>query len=149
MTRRRVSAVVALSAVAALGGCVAPALDSGAFTANGAAALDSALSETRTSALAVQSRLDGRVTHQMADVVVTGSEEALGPIEASFGNVDAPARPDDALRAKVVGLLGESADALTAARIAVRREDRPAMANAVEELNRLSDELESAGEALS
>jgi aromatic ring-cleaving dioxygenase len=66
---------------------VAPSTDSGAFTANGSAALGSALSETRTSALALRARLGERVTQQLADVVVTGNEEAMGPIVDSFAVV--------------------------------------------------------------
>ena len=140
---------VAAVSAALLSGCVAPALDSGAFTANGAAALGSALSETRTTALVVQSRLDGRVTHQVADVVVTDSEDALGPIQASFANVDAPSRADDALREKVTTLLDASEAAVTAARIAVRREDRKAMAAAVSRLNQVATRLETAEQDLS
>jgi hypothetical protein len=143
------AATVLLAAVLLLAGCVAPAFDSGAFTANGAAAVDSALSETRTTALVVAARLAGRVTHQAADVVVTGSEDAMGPVQDSFGNVDAPSRADDALRARVVDLLDQAASAITAARVAVRREDRPAMIRAVAQLNRVADQLDAAAQELS
>lgn len=142
-------AVAVLIAALVFGGCVSPAFDSGAFKANGAGALDSALSETRTSALMVQSRLEGRVTHQAADVVVTESEEAMGPVQDSFGNVDAPSRADDALRARVVDLLDQAASAITAARVAVRRDDRPAMSRAVAQLNRVADQLDAVGQELS
>ena len=130
-------------------GCVSPAFDSGAFAANGAAALDSALSETRTTALVVAARLAGRVTHQAADVVVSQGEDAMGPVQDSFGKVDAPSRADDALRSRVVDLLDQAASAITAARVAVRREDRAAMVRAVTQLDRVADQLDSAVQDLS
>lgn len=142
-------ALVAVLAVPALGACVAPALDSGAFQQNAVAALGSALSEARTAALAVQARLDDRVTNPYVDTVVTESESALGPIEDSFGNVDPPTRADDALRVRVTTMLSDTADALSSARIAVRREDRPGMRASVRELTRLGDELEKAQKVLS
>jgi hypothetical protein len=128
---------------------VAPSTDSGAFTANGSAALGSALSETRTSALALRARLGERVTQQLADVVVTGNEEAMGPIVDSFAVVDAPAERDDAVRGRVMALLDRASDAITSARIAVRRDDRESMGSAATELEQVAEALESAEEALS
>jgi len=149
--RRRRSSVVAAATLlcAVLGGCVAPAFDSGAFTRNAIEALDAATSETRTARLAVLARLRDRVTQPYADTVVTASEKALGPIQDSFGTVDAPSTTDDALRDDVTTLLGDAADAVTSARIAVRRHDEAAMQDSVAELGSVSDRLERKSDSLS
>jgi len=148
--RRRSTAMVAASLLGAvLGGCIAPAFDSGAFTHNAIEALDAATSETRTARLALQAKLGDRVTQPYVDTVVTASEKALGPIQDSFGTVDAPSTTDDALRDDVTTLLSDAADALTAARIAVRRHDEAAMKGSVAELGSVSDRLERKSDSLS
>jgi hypothetical protein len=135
--------------VLALGGCVAPALDSGAFHRNAIEALDSAVSETRAAALALEQHLAGRVARPYADTVVTDSEDALGPVEDSFGTVDPPTSADVRLRDDVDGLLSDAGDALSTARIALRRSDTAGMAKSVTELTSLADRMEKASEGLS
>ena len=142
-------ACVALSACIAVGGCVAPAFDSGAFTHNAIVALDAATSETRTAGLALQGKLDDRLTQPYVDTVVTESEEAIGPIQDSFGSVDPPSEADDALRDDVTALLGDAEDALSAARIAVRHHDEAAMQASLTELGKVSDELKKKSDELS
>ena len=133
----------------ALGGCVAPALDSGAFKHNAIEALDSASSETTTVVLALREKLANHITQPYVDTVVTASEKALGPIEDSFGTVDAPSTADDALRDDVTGLLGDAKDALTDARIAVRRHDEAAMRESLSKLGTVTDQLEQKSDSLS
>lgn len=142
MTIRR--AVVALLSALVLGGCVTPAPDHGAFLENAKGALQSAVSETATASLAVRARLKDQSTKAYADTVVTASEKALGPIQTSFGGVDPPTRTDDALRKATMDHLGSAADALAAARIAVRRDDPTAMRAAVGQLGQATDELNAA-----
>jgi hypothetical protein len=146
---RRGPLVSLLLALFAVTGCVAPSFDSGAFRQNAVAALGSALSEARTAALAMQARLDERVTNAYVDTVVTEDESAMGPIEDSFGSVDPPTRVDDALRDRVSKMLSDTADALSAARIAVRRDDRAGMRTTIRELTRLGNELDKAQQVLS
>ena len=93
---RRIVATAAL--VGVLTGCVAPALDSGAFRDNAIAALDSAVSDTRTAAMALQNLLVDRIPRPYADTVVTQSEQSIGPVEDSFGSVDPPSTGDLQLR---------------------------------------------------
>lgn len=137
-----------LAAALTLGGCVTPAFDHGAYLENAKAALQSAVSETATARLAVRARLDGRSPSAYADTVVTDSEKALGPIEASFGGVDPPITSDDALRDSTLKHLGSASDALAQARLAVRRDDpaalgaaEKALGDATGELNRALEEL--------
>ena len=129
-------------------GCVAPAFDSGAFTHNAIEALDSAQSQTRTAYLAVQAKLDDKLTQPYVDNVVTESEDAMGPIEDSFGNVDPPTAADGKLRDDVGQLLSDAADVLSTARIAVREHDEPGMRQSVKDLGSLADQLEKKSQAL-
>jgi hypothetical protein len=131
-----------------LTGCVVPAHDSGAFRANAVAALGSAVSEARTGVLVLQARLDGKVTNAYADTVVTGSESAIGPIEASFGNVDPPSAAEDQLRTDVMELLGDTSDAFATARLSVRRDDVDQMRAAATELADLADQMDEAKDGL-
>lgn len=130
-------------------GCVAPALDSGAFRRNAVGALDSAVSETRTAALTLRQHLAGKVVRTYADTVVTDSEDALGPVEDSFGTVDPPTSADEKLRDDVGRLLSEAGDALSAARIALRKGDATGMGKSLADLTSLADRMEQASERLS
>jgi hypothetical protein len=145
--RRQFPAILLLAAVL-LGGCVAPAVNAGAFQENAKAALSSSVSEARTAALAVQARLDAKVTQPYVNVVVTDSETALGPIQDSFGNVDPPSPQDDALRDTVMAMLADTSDALATARIAVRRQDTAQMRDSVVELAALADRMEKTKDGL-
>ncbi|GAA2038297.1 hypothetical protein GCM10009740_33100 [Terrabacter terrae] len=129
-------------AVALLTGCVAPALDSGAFQHNALEALDSGVSQTRTAALGVQNLLDQRVPKPYADTVVTDMEEAIGPVQDSFGSVDPPTPADERLRDDVSGLLSDADDALAQARIALRKDDEPAMRQSVRTLRAVADRMQ-------
>ena len=125
-----------------------PARDSGAFKANAIAALGSAVSEARTGALVLQSRLDGNATNAYADTVITESESAIGPIEDSFGNVDPPSSEEDRLRTEVMQMLGDTADAFATARLSVRRDDEAQMRATATELTDLADEMDHAKDGL-
>jgi hypothetical protein len=135
---------VTLSSALILGGCIAPALDQGAFEQNAKSALESAASETSTAQIAVDVLLSGSATNAYADTVVTDSENAMGGIETSFGVVDPPTPTQDDLRDQVLTLLGDAEDALAHARIAVRRGDVPSLREARQELEDASAHLESA-----
>lgn len=136
--------LVSLAAVAALSvaGCSAPALDHGAYEQNAKSALESASSETASAALAVRLRLSDRATNAYTDTLVTASEKAMGGIETSFGGVDPPTPAEDGLRDSVEKSLGDAQDALSAARIAVRRDDAVAMRAAVRDLDAVTREIE-------
>jgi hypothetical protein len=146
--RRHLAAAATAVLSLALGGCVLPARDSGAFEANAEAALSSAVSEARTGAVVLKARLDGKVTNAYADTVITDNESAIGPIEDSFGNVDPPRPADDQLRDEVMSLLGDTADVFAAARISVRRNDTAQMTSAVAKLTDLADQMERAKDGL-
>jgi hypothetical protein len=141
MKVRQLVAGATLVFVALLSGCVTPALNRGAFVQNGRAAVDSAVSVVGAASLAVEARLAGDATRAYADVVVTESEAAIAPIEASYGGVDPPDRADDQMRDKVVEALGSAGDALAQSRIAVRRDDDEAMRAAALQLRQVRTAL--------
>lgn len=128
-------AVGVVVVVGASGGCVTPALNGGAFIENGKGAMTSALSATATGHAALEARLAGHATKAYADVVVTDSEKAIAPIEASFGGVQPPSPDLDPTRTAVLDALSKAGDALSDARIAVRRDDDDAMRQAISELD--------------
>jgi hypothetical protein len=110
--------------------------------------LDSAVSDARTGAIAVENLLDEQLTRTYADTVVTESEDAIGPVEDSFGSVDPPSAADVRLRDEVGGLLSDTNDALADARIAVRRDDRAGMRRSMMQLRVLADHMEARSERL-
>jgi hypothetical protein len=130
-----------LVAVVLLSACVTPAFDEGAYRQNATSALESAISVTTSADLAVQARIADRTTRPYADVVVTQSEQAIDPVESSFGGVDPPDPSLDELRTSVLDALGQAADALAEARLAVRRDDPDALAQAHDELTESVEQL--------
>lgn len=143
MSRTRPLAL-AICATLGLSGCIAPALDDGAFEQNAKSALESAASETASAQIALDVLLSGQATNAYTDTVVTDSENAMGGIETSFGVVDPPTPAQDALRDEVLTLLGDADDALAHARIAVRRGKVSSLTDARKELAGASAHLESA-----
>ena len=137
--------LVGLLASLALAGCATPAWTHGAYEQNAKSALESASSETASAALAVRLRLSDRATNAYADTLVTASEKAMGGIETSFGGVDPPSPAEDDLRDSVEKSLGDAQDALSAARIAVRRDDRRTMRAALRDLDAVTKALEDSG----
>jgi hypothetical protein len=140
--------VASAAGLALIAGCATPAWNSGAYVENGKGALDSAISATASAQLAVQQRLAGDAPRPFADVVVTNSESAIAPIESSFGGVDPPTPSEDQLRDAVMQALGTAGDALSQARIAVRRDDEEGMREAEGDLQAAQGQLQSLRESL-
>jgi hypothetical protein len=131
---RRALAASTVGAVLALTGCVTPAFDSGAFRQNARGAVGSGLSETATAELVVRQVLQDRVTDAVADTSLSGCEDAIGPIEDSFGKVQPPHGRDDSLRSDVLSALGDADEAIADARIAARRHDTNGLRQALHDL---------------
>ena len=126
----------------ALSGCVTPALDSGAFRQNARAAVGSGLPETATATLTVEMVLRDRVTSAVADTSLSTCEDAIGPIEDSFGKVQPPHGGDDSLRTDVLDTLGDADDAIADARIAARRDDASGLRQALTDLRSVTTDFE-------
>jgi hypothetical protein len=147
MNRARLACMAGAVAVL-LNGCIAPAVNGGAFAQNAKSALESASSETSTAQIALGTLLSGNATNAYTDTVVTDSENAMGGIQTSFGVVDPPSPDQDKLRDDALTLLGDADDALAHARIAVRRGDPATLRAARKELEAATTHLESAREKL-
>jgi hypothetical protein len=114
---------VAAAAALALTGCVGPARNSDNYHGDASAAVRSGLSEAQTARLVIRQFLNHHATGEYADVLLTGSETAIGPIQDSFGSRQPDSPRNDDLRDTVLQMLGDEEDALAHARIAVRRSD--------------------------
>jgi len=69
-------------------------------------------------------------------------------IESSFGGVDPPTPSDDALRDAVLDAVGTAGDALSDARVAIRRDDMTALTEAGADLQAAQTALQSLRESL-
>ena len=145
--RSRHALPAVMLAVLALTGRVTTAVNSGAYVENGKAALDSTISATASAQVALQARLSGDAPRTFTDVVVTESEQSIAPIESSFGGVDPPTPSDDALRDAVLDAVGTAGDALSDARVAIRRDDMTALTEAGADLQAAQTALQSLRES--
>jgi hypothetical protein len=143
-----VRAVAVLVAAAALGGCVTPATGAGTYRSKARSSVQAAISETETARITLQGLQRGQLFNPTADVIVTGNETALGSIAATFGSVQPPAG-SDRLRDETSQLLSDAEDAVTAARIAVRRSDRAGVQDALSDVQKVTKQLEKAEQDLS
>jgi len=144
MTRSAARGTVLITLALALTGCVGPARNSDNYHGDASAAVKSGLSEALTAHLVIGQWLDSHATGEYADVVLTDSETALGPIQDSFGSRQPDSPSDDDLRDTVLQILGDEQDALAHARIAVRRSDVAGLRLADTEITDAIDNLTKA-----
>jgi hypothetical protein len=137
------AAGVALAA-ALLCGCVGPARNSDNYHGDASAAVESALSEAQTARLVIRQFLNHHATGEYADVLLTDSESALGPIQDSFGSRQPDSRKDDDLRDTITQMLSDEGDALAHARIAMRRSDVSGLQDADSDLADVISDLSRA-----
>jgi hypothetical protein len=127
-----------------LTGCVGPARNSDNYHGDASAAVSSGLSEALTARLMIRQFLNHHSTGEYADVVLTDSESAMGPIQDSFGSRQPDSPRNDDLRDTVLQMLNDEADALAHARIAVRRSDVAGLHDADAELADVLSDLTKA-----
>jgi hypothetical protein len=110
--------------------------------------VEAAISETQTARLTLQTLARSRIFTTSADETVTAAESALGSISAAFDSVQPP-RESDTVRDQTSNLLSDAQDAVTAARIATRRDDRSGIGDALTDLTRVIAQLQHAKKQLS
>lgn len=137
----RGGAVVAL--VAASAGCVSPARSEASYQGKAMSAVRSAAANVATGLLVVQQDRAKKVFSAYADDVVSASETSMGSITESFGSVQPPDRRSDGIRDSVTDVLSKAQDALSHARIAVRRSDGRALAESEDELKAVAQALDT------
>ena len=138
----RLTTVLLLALLAVvMSGCVTPARDNPQYRAKALATVQAASSEVATAQLATGQLLRNRSFGTYADEVVTGDEDALGSISNAFTAVQPPSHAADAIQDAVSGVLSDAEDAVTQARVAIRRSDRAGMASALRSLGSVADDL--------
>lgn len=142
---RPVARAFGAAALAALllSGCVTPATGRDSYRDKALTSLDAASGEVATARLTIRQLGRGRLFGNYADETVTANETALGAISDAFGSVQPP-RGDDRVRSSVTSLLSDAQDAVSAARISVRRADGRGLAEAARQLRNVADDLSHA-----
>jgi len=140
----RRTVVLVVVAAALVVGCshpVGPARTFGAYEGKARTTVRSALSNVETARLAVDALARGHSFGPYTAVVVSDAEDALGGLQGTFGSIQPPDRNADALRREVDELLGDALGGVSAARIAVRRSERPDTSALAESASALEDWL--------
>jgi hypothetical protein len=103
---------------------------------------ETVLSSVRTASLAVDVATRDRAFPPYVSVVLSDAEDDAGGAAATFSSVQPPGASSDRLRAQLTDLLDEAEDALSAARIAARRDDDHDLAAQAEPLRKIGDDLD-------
>lgn len=139
--------VVAGAALAA-SGCGTPEGNVSRYQAEALGTLRAAQSSAQAVLITLDLRLSDRTFGRAADDAVTGAEGSLSSTAGTFEALQPP-RGADAVREQATSLLSRAEDAVAAARIAIRRDDRTAMRAARNDLATAVDDLDHAPDALS
>ena len=142
----RVIAAVALAAM--LTGCISPARNQPQYEQKAVQALEAASSEVATSLLTVRQHERHKIMSAYADEVITSSENTAGSISTAFGSVQPPDHTSDEVRKGVMDQLSGAQNAITDARIAVRRDDDASLRTAADELSSAAKGLAALTERL-
>jgi hypothetical protein len=105
-----------------------------------------AASEVSTVGLTTSLLRGGSLQRNYGDVTISASEDALASVAQTFSVVQPPDQVSDRVRADLEKLLSDAMDAVAAARIAIRRDDEPAMTQAIGDLNTSARQLKAAEE---
>jgi hypothetical protein len=146
--RRGVAAVALAGLLICLTGCVSPARDQPQYRQKAVQTLEAAAGEVATSLLALEQYERRKTFSAYADEVITSDENTAGSISTAFGSVQPPDHTSDEVRKGVMTQLSAAGDAIADARIAVRREDKPGMRTAADELRSAANGLEALKERL-
>jgi hypothetical protein len=148
---RLAAAVLALAlaagAVLATSGCATSEGDPSLYHDEAVSTLQAAQSSAETVLIALDARLRDRTFGRAADDAVSGAESSLWSTAGTFEALQPP-RGADAVRDKATQLLSSAEDAVAAARIAIRRDDRTAMRQARDPLAKAVDDLEHGPDSL-
>jgi hypothetical protein len=100
---------------------VGPARSFAKFEGKATTTAESALSRVQTVRLAADTGGDGDAFGPYLSVLISDQEDALSGLQGTFGSIQPPDEPSDALRTELNGLLGDALDHVAAVRIAARR----------------------------
>ncbi len=145
--RRLLPSVAAVAAVLVLAACSTPEGDPQAYREEALSTLRAVHSEVETVRLTLRLRIADRTFGRAADDAVSTAETGLTGAAGTFTGLQPP-RGADAVRDAASQLLSDAQDAVEAARIAVRRDDRAAMQKAYDDVTASSAHLAKAPEEL-
>lgn len=120
--------------------CVAPARSATDYENKAVDTAEAVLSSVQTGSLVVRLVPD-QAFPPFVSVTLSDAERAATSARATFLSIQPPDHASDVVREQLSTLLDRSEDALSAARIAARRQD-------VEALHRSADELSAAADSL-
>jgi hypothetical protein len=145
----RSSCAASLVAAAALtvSACATPEGDPSMYRDEAVSTLSAAQSSVVTVRIVLTTRLRDRTFGRAADDAVSTEESSLSSTAGTFEALQPP-RGADAVRQQATQLLSDAEDAVAAARIAVRRDDRAEMRQALDAVTHVADQLERAPETL-
>jgi hypothetical protein len=125
-----------------LSGCVTPATGNDSYRGKAFLSVQAATSEVATTRITVDAYLRHRVFTTTADETITANEKALGSISGAFDSVQPPPG-SDAVRDSVSQQLSDAEDAVSAARIALRRSDKKDLLKSLAGLAKVLDDLDA------
>jgi hypothetical protein len=147
-SRRLVAALaVAAGALLSASGCATPEGDPSLYREEAISTLQAAHSSTETVLITLDARLRDLTIGRAADDAVSDAESSLSSTAGTFEALQPP-RGADAVRDKATKVLSTAEDAVAAARIAIRRDDRTAMRKARGALSKAVDDLDHAPDTL-
>jgi hypothetical protein len=139
--------LLAVGATLMASGCATPEGNPVLYHDEAVSTLEAARSEVQTVRIALVTRLRDRNLGRATDDVVSTAESSLSSIAGTFEGLQPP-RGADAVRQRTGDLLSAAQDAVAAARIAVRRDDRAEMQQALDAVTASADHLDKAADTL-
>jgi hypothetical protein len=141
------AAVLAAAAALTASACATPEGDPSLYRDEAVSTTKAAHSSVATVAIVLRTRLRDLTFGRAADDAVSTAETSLTSTAGTFEGLQPP-RGADSVRRQATQLLSDAEDAVAAARIAVRRDDRAGMRAALVAVIRSADALDKAPETL-
>jgi hypothetical protein len=143
VTRPSARALLAVAAALTASACATPGGDPSLYRDEAVSTLDAAHSSVETVRITLTTRLRDRTFGRAADDTISTAETSLTSTAGTFEGLQPP-HGADVVRARSTQLLSDAEDAVAAARIAVRRDDRTAMRRALDAVRVSAKQLDEA-----
>lgn len=145
--RSSLAAFLVPAAVLTASACATPEGDPSMYRDEAVSTLSAAQSSVVTVQIVLTTRLRDRTFGRAADDAVSTEEGSLSSTAGTFEGLQPP-RGADAVRQQATQLLSDAEDAVAAARIAVRRDDRAEMRQALAAVVHVANQLARAPKTL-
>jgi hypothetical protein len=138
VTGRKAASVVTGVAIllVSITACVSPAFDADHYRQQALQSVTADESELQTTRMVLEVAIANRILATTADEMVSEAETAASSVAASFQAVQ-PSVSTDGARRRTMRFLGEVEDAISQARIAIRRDDAQGMRSALDRIQSL------------